>query len=390
MDDRYTTQRLAGFPWLRFEPELEREYRDSFAAMNVTRIRLAGTLALLAVLGFIVLDTVFGSNLESTRSDLLLFGFCVPASVIPLVATYYERLAPYLLRMIQAGVVSVSAGVLLVVVIGRQEQPWFPYEALLLVTVYTYFIAGLMFYQAVACGTALWVAFIVTNWNLQQHSVLLYEAYYLGVANALGWIGLYLLDRQARMQFLLRHELRQQAALDSLTGLLNHRGFNSHLEMAWLQAQRALTSVGLMVVDLDDFKSINDSAGHQFGDQALQHVARVLKSCALRPLDAAGRYGGDELIAMWYGVDGAFVQKLAEELPGRLEGLQSGDQGAPVSVRISGGAVLAWPRPGLTVQEAMKAADDLLYEMKRNSRGKIGFKVLRQLPAEGGQQSAAA
>jgi diguanylate cyclase (GGDEF)-like protein len=388
MDDRYTAQRLSGFPWLRFEPELEREYRDSFAEMNVTRIRLAGTLALLSVFGFIILDTLFGSNLESGRSDLLLFGFCVPATVIPLAATYYERLGPYLLRMIQAGVVSVSAGVLLVVVIGRQEQPWFPYESLLLVTVYTYFIAGLMFYQAVACGTALWVAFVATNWNRQQHSVLLYEAYYLGVANALGWIGLYLLDRQSRMQFLLRHELRQQAALDSLTGLLNHRGFQAHLEMAWLQAQRALTSVGLMLIDLDDFKNINDSAGHQFGDQALQHVARALKGCALRPLDAAGRYGGDELIALWYGVDGPFVQKLAEELPGRLEGLQGSDEGGPVRVRISGGAVLAWPRPGLTVQEAMKAADDLLYEMKRNSRGKIGFKVLRQLPGE--QQSAAA
>src|SRR5688500_354912 len=107
MDDRYTTQRLAGFPWLRFEPELEREYRDSFATMNVTRIRLAGTLALLSVFGFIILDGVFGANLESTGSDLLLFGFCVPATVIPLVATYYDRLRPYLLRMIQAGVVSV-------------------------------------------------------------------------------------------------------------------------------------------------------------------------------------------------------------------------------------------------------------------------------------------
>lgn len=376
-EDRYAAQRDAGFPWLRFAPGLEREYRDSFAGMNVTRIRLAGTVALLSVFGFIFVDTAVGMDLESTASDLLLLAFCVPAAGVPLLATYSEPARPYLLRLIQLGVIGVSAGVLAVIVIGRAQHEWFPYESLLLVTAYTYFVSGLLFYQAMFCGLLLWAAFVVSNWTLQSHGVLLYEAYYLLVANGIGCIGLYLLDRQQRNEFLLRHELRQRAALDSLTGLLNHRAFNAHLETAWLQAQRELRPVGLLLLDLDDFKRINDTAGHLFGDSVLRHVAQALKAAALRPLDAAGRYGGDELIAVWFGVDGHFLTTLAEELPRRIADLPgAGGPGAPVPVTVSGGAVLAWPRPGLTMAQAIKAADEVLYERKRSARGTIGFKVL--------------
>lgn len=388
-DDRYAAQRKAGYPWLRFAPALEREYRHSFADMNATRIRLAGTIALLSVFGFIFVDTVLGMDLESTSSDLLLLAFCVPAAGVPLVATFIDRARPYLLSMIQVGVLGVSAGVLVVIVIGRQEHEWFPYESLMLVVVYTYFVSGLMFYEAMACGMALWAAFVVSNWTLQRPDVLLYEAYYLLVANGVGCLGLYLLDRQQRTEFLLRHELRQLAALDSLTGLLNHRAFNTHLETAWLQAQRGLTSVGIMLIDLDNFKRINDTAGHQFGDAALQRVAQVLKGFALRPLDAAGRYGGDELIAVWYGVDGNFLTGLCEELPRRVAALPAGDAASELPVTISGGAVLAWPRPGLTVAEAVKSADELLYESKRSARGTIGFKVQRPLAGEPAKQNVA-
>jgi diguanylate cyclase (GGDEF)-like protein len=387
-EDRYAAQRETGFPWLRFAPDLEREYRDSFAGMNMTRIRLAGTVALLSVFGFIFVDTVLGMDLESTASDLLLMAFCLPAAGVPLFATYIERARPHLLRLIQLGVIGVSAGVLAVIIVGRTEHEWFPYESLLLVTAYTYFVTGLMLYQAMFCGLLLWAGFVLSNWTLQSHAVLLYEAYYLLVANGVGCIGLYLLDRQQRTEFLLRHELRLRAARDSLTGLLNHRAFNAHLETAWLQAQRELDSIGLLLVDLDDFKRVNDTAGHMFGDGALRQVAQALKACALRPLDAAGRYGGDELIAVWFGVNERFLTSLAEELPRRIAAVQGAGPAAPVTVTISGGAVLAWPRPGLTMAQAIKVADDVLYERKRNARGTIGFKVLGA-PASDREKTAA-
>jgi len=377
-DERYALQRRLGFPWLRFAPDLEAEYRASFNEMNVMRIRIAGTLALASVVGFMLLDQFIGSNLMMQTADLILIGFCAPAAAIPLAATFIDRARPHLLKLIIGGVLTVSAGVLSAVIIGRHTQTWFPYESLLLVTAYIYFVSGLMFYQAMFCGVVLWIGFIVSNWTLQSHAMLLYEGYYLGVANFLGWLGLYLLDHQSRTQFLLHNELHQQAVLDGLTGLMNRRAFTARLETIWKQARRNLCSVGLVLLDLDRFKQINDSCGHPFGDHALEHVANVLKAAALRPLDAAARFGGDEFIAVWYDVDGAWFARLAEELPARIDGLTCGPADKPLKVTVSGGAVLGWPRPDLEPYHAIKVADDLLYEMKRNRPGHVSHVVLRQ------------
>lgn len=386
-DDRYAVQRRAGFPWLRFEHSLEREFRESFVEMSKTRIRIGGSIGLAAVFGFIFVDQVIGMNLEPAYADWLLIAICVPSLAIPLAATFHPKGRTHLLRMIQFGSLGVAGGVLAVILIGRELHAWFPYESLILVTAFIYFISGLMFYQAMFCGMVLWVAFTLTNIGLQDPALLLYESYYLLVANLLGWLGLYLLDWQARESFLMHNELRQQALLDSLTGLMNRRAFTSHLSTAWMQAQRSRTAVGLMLVDLDDFKMINDNCGHQFGDNALRHVAHVLRTTARRPLDAAARYGGDEFIAAWFDVDGAWFAKLAQELPERLHGLQCGRADAPLHVSVSGGAVLAWPRPGFGMADAVKAADDMLYKMKRDDRGRVGFAVLSAPPGE--RQTAA-
>lgn len=386
-DDRYTAQRRAGYPWLRFERELEREYRDSFVEVNKARIRVGGAVGLAAVFGFILVDQFLGMNLEPAYADALLIAICVPSLAIPLAATFHPRGRAHLLWLIQFGSLGVSCGVLTVIVIGRGLHPWFPYESLVLVTFYIYFVSGLMFYQAMVCGVVLWLAFTLTNLPLQDAGVLLYESYYLLVANVLGWLGLYLLDWQARESFLMHNELRQQALLDSLTGLMNRRAFTAHLGMAWLQAQRGRTAVGLMLLDMDEFKRINDTCGHQFGDNALRHVAHVLRMNARRPLDAAARYGGDEFVALWYDVDGAWFAKLAQDLPERLRGLQCGRPDAPMHVTVSGGAVLAWPRPEMTVEDAVKAADEMLYRMKRDHRGTIGFSLLTA-PAGASRQTS--
>jgi diguanylate cyclase (GGDEF)-like protein len=377
-DERYAAQRQAGFPWLRFAPDLEAEYRASYVELNALRIRAAAIVGILAVFGFIFVDHVLGSNLEPAAADWLLVLVTVPALLVPLVATFRPRAGPYVLHFLLGGVALTAISALVAIQLGRVANPWFPYEGLYLTVMFVYFVSGLPFYQALVCGSVLTAAYVVTSLGLRAHEKLLYESYLLLLANALGALGHYMLERQSRLGWLLRHELHQQAALDSLTGLLNRRSFTERLEMAWLQAQRALTSVGLLLIDLDHFKQVNEAGGHPFGDNALQHVARVLKGCGLRPLDAVGRYGGDELIAVWYEVDGTWLQKLAQDLPGRLEGLQGGDPGNPVKVTISGGAVLAWPRPGLSVKEAIKAADDVLFERKRTQRGTIGFRVLRQ------------
>lgn len=375
-DDRYASQRRLGFPWLRFLPDLEEEYRDSYIVLNATRIRASFVIGLLGVLGFIFVDQVLGSNLEPARGDWLLILVTIPALMVPLAATFRPSAGPYLLHFVLLATLAAALSILAAINIGRGANPSFPYEALYVVVMYIYFVSGLTFYQAIFCGLTLSVVFIVTNWSLRDHDALLYEGYFVLLANGVGVIGHYLLERQSRLSFLLHHELEQQAILDSLTGLMNRRAFGTRIETIWRQARRNLSPVGLVLVDLDGFKKVNDRCGHQFGDGALAHVANVLKGCALRPLDVAARYGGDEFIAAWFDVDGGWFAKLAEELPARLAGMECGEPGNALKVTVSGGAVLVWPRPGMEPREAIKAADQLLYDAKRTGGNRIAHRVL--------------
>ena len=92
----------------------------------------------------------------------------------------------------------------------------------------------------------------------------------------------------------LHDQLRRQATVDELTGLANHRRFQEALQHEALRTTRSGRPTGLALVDIDDFKAINDTYGHQFGDGVLQAVAEVVgRSC--RATDVAARYGGDEL-----------------------------------------------------------------------------------------------
>jgi diguanylate cyclase (GGDEF)-like protein len=287
-------------------------------------------------------------------------------------ATFRPLTGARLLTYLQLSSLCVGFSVLAVICMGRAAPgQWFPYDSLLLVTMYIFFVSGLLYYQAIFCGVVLWFAFVVTNWSLQSHPVLVYEVYYLWMANVLAWLGLYILEWQMRDTFLLERELSVHALLDGLTGMLNRRAFRRHLETAWRQAQRERVALGIMLIDLDGFKRINDTGGHPFGDHALQRVGITLKESSNRPLDAVGRYGGDEFIAVWFGVEQQWFEKLAQDLPSRLADLSCGSPDAPVRVSVSGGAVIAWPQFGLTPDDAIRAADQKLYEMKRGARGTI-------------------
>lgn len=377
-DDRYAVQRRLGFPWLRFLPELEHEYRESYVGINATRMRSAAFIGLFGVIGFLILDNTVGSNLLPATGDYVLMLVTLPSAVVPVLLTFRSRSPRYVLPVIFIATMMAALSILEVINIGRAANAWFPYEALFLVVIYIYFVSGLTFYRAIAAGTILMVAFVWTNWPLRAHDKLLYESFYLLLANGVGILGHYLLEMQSRTTFLLYHELEQQAVLDPVTGLMNRRAFNARLETIWRQARRGMKPVGLLIVDLDNFKAINDTCGHQFGDNALAHVATVLRGCAARPLDAAARYGGDEFVAVWYDVDGAWFKRLVEELPERLCAMVCGLDGEQMKITASGGAVLAWPRPDLETRHAFKAADELLYEMKRTSRGRIAHKVLNK------------
>jgi diguanylate cyclase (GGDEF)-like protein len=189
-----------------------------------------------------------------------------------------------------------------------------------------------------------------------------------------------------------RHEaLHRQALTDELTGLANHRRFQDLLSAAVDDYQRTDTPVSLLLLDLDNFKSINDTHGHQTGDMVLRAVAGCLRAHC-RVGDEPARYGGEELAVVVADTDLEHAAELAERLRHAVEQLAlfaPGDVPLPVTVSI-GVATLRETAPTKTALIA--AADAALYEAKLAGKNRVHRATTRVAAGagSGGEGSAAA
>ena len=160
--------------------------------------------------------------------------------------------------------------------------------------------------------------------------------------------------------------MRDLAYHDALTGLPNRILLNDRLDMALLQAQRNKSLVGLLYIDFDHFKQVNDTLGHDIGDQLLQAVGNRLKEC-LRQQDTVARLGGDEFILLLPEISnqedaGKLAQKLLEKIRPTFK-IEEHKLNITLSIGIS-----LYPKDGKDVKSIIKCADQALYSAKNKGR----------------------
>jgi diguanylate cyclase (GGDEF)-like protein len=178
--------------------------------------------------------------------------------------------------------------------------------------------------------------------------------------------------------FALQRE-RLSAVTDPLTRILNRRGLEERLEREVSVAQEQRMPLSVLVIDCDDFKEINDRAGHEFGDALLREVADVLVR-SLPEGAEAGRFGGDEFVVMLPGAGSDAAEALGAQIRTRLaEGLT--DAGYPL--RISAG-ISTYPFDGATPAALVRAGDQALYAAKAGGKDRVAsFRELAPGPATG-------
>jgi diguanylate cyclase (GGDEF)-like protein len=183
-------------------------------------------------------------------------------------------------------------------------------------------------------------------------------------------------ERLSRKSFLETALLAEYGTRDGLSGLMNRTAFDDHLKRVWQQALRDQRTLGLLMIDIDHFKTYNDTYGHQAGDAALRAVAQVLKEFARRPLDTAARYGGEEFAVILYDLPRAAVEDVAERVRAAVERFDH--IGADGAVRrqqtISIGVAMVAPMLNRTPSGAVQLADEGLYEAKRSGRNRVVVK----------------
>lgn len=163
-------------------------------------------------------------------------------------------------------------------------------------------------------------------------------------------------------------QLENIAFQDPLTGVANRRSGESRLQAAMMEFNQVGLSFGIVFLDIDYFKRINDTLGHDIGDQVLRMLAQTLK-VNLRQHDMVSRWGGEEFLLVIRDVDEKHLKKISEKL--RLLVSQAGlkTESEQVSITVSMGATLV--KKGDSLEIITRRADALMYESKQNGRNRV-------------------
>lgn len=186
--------------------------------------------------------------------------------------------------------------------------------------------------------------------------------------NVIGGVELFSdISSQKAMQEKIR-ELEKLALIDSLTGLSNRKHVEGELAARFQEKIRYGLDFGLLFMDIDHFKNINDTYGHNGGDVALKTISATFRASA-RSYDLVGRWGGEEFVGIIRNVDDKILEKVGDRYRLLVENTKVEYPGTSFSLTISIGATLATSED--TPESLLDRADELLYESKRNGRNRV-------------------
>jgi two-component system, cell cycle response regulator len=166
-----------------------------------------------------------------------------------------------------------------------------------------------------------------------------------------------------------REELRFRATHDLLTGISNRGTVMDALRNELSRQVREQKPFGVILVDIDHFKNVNDTYGHLCGDEVLQAVARRMREC-MRPYDTVGRYGGEEFLIIASAADARGTLALAERIRSVLESKPVVTQAGEVRITASLGAAMSTDARGADPQTLLRLADKALYRAKDQGRNR--------------------
>lgn len=366
----------------RFRSRFDDPEREKRFALQQLPLQRRSTLAAVVVmalltLGQIPLSRVAGGPVTSTEAWAL--GIAAVVGLALAVAMSSDRTPSVTLGLISAAAILVPGMAAVVIAAGAEIGA----QTILLVAggvIVVYFSSRLDLLASVATALA-YSGITITAWLLVGGPVQWADVVYTLVATALahfaGIAEARRVHRELRSSFAQREDLRQLSAIDVLTGLANRRAFDERLAAVWRGWVTTGRTPTVLMLDIDHFKKLNDTLGHQAGDVALRMVAEAIRGCLRKGSDhQVARYGGEEFVVLLPAEDHRVAHAIAERIGAAVRG--AGIEKAVISRRstitaygmpltISVG--IASARATMTApQDLVDAADRALYRAKRDGR----------------------
>ncbi|HOT31704.1 MAG TPA: GGDEF domain-containing protein [Petrotogaceae bacterium] len=168
----------------------------------------------------------------------------------------------------------------------------------------------------------------------------------------------------------LSRELERMSNTDGLTGIYNRRFFNEIFHKEWYSAFRGKISIGILMIDIDNFKKYNDTYGHLQGDRCLKLISEIIQKSVKRPRDMLARYGGEEFVVLLAETDIKGCRTVAEEIIKSIEAKDIKNAGSPYfpRVTVSVGIAVTIPDDQDSCEKLLNMADEALYRAKAAGR----------------------
>ena len=224
-------------------------------------------------------------------------------------------------------------------------------------------VSGMTFRYALASASMSSIILLVSGFYIMSDpDIYTMHVFWIFCSFSFGFLGALIFDRSRKAIFMSQQELHHLAVTDELTGAFNRNHLNSVLSQEMARDLRYDKTFGLLIIDIDHFKNINDTFGHAVGDKVLQKVVQVL-SKFIRSNDTLVRWGGEEFVVIAIEVDEKTLNHLCEKLRNKIE---DGSYGSVDKVTVSIGATLF--RKDDTQDALLSRADKALYEAKGKGR----------------------
>ncbi|MCZ6802490.1 MAG: GGDEF domain-containing protein [Proteobacteria bacterium] len=175
-----------------------------------------------------------------------------------------------------------------------------------------------------------------------------------------------------RELFDTNNQLQQSVITDPLTGAKNRLYLDECMNREWYRGMRNKTTMSILLIDIDHFKTLNDTNGHQAGDKCLVEIVKVIKSNLKRATDELCRYGGDEFVVILPDTSATNAMRIAETIRESVEKYNSGlGEEITVDISVSIGCASCIPNDKLTTDEFINFADKALYTAKDAGRNSV-------------------
>jgi diguanylate cyclase (GGDEF)-like protein len=370
----HSRQLKAGFPWLRFDAELEPEFRQAVLDEKLGQIRVNLCLAITIIIAASAMQaTASGRDLNRIPGMIHML-VMIPMLLACLAASFSARRQRIYPPLTLAASIVAGLGVVAIQLIAALGGTSISFTELVLTVIFIYFMGGLIFYHGLAANAVVTLAYLGAGIALRLPGREFgYNAMSILAVNLFCASVVYMHEKTSRTRFLEAALLREMVARDGLTGIQNRRMFDQYIHRAWHQAIRESKHVAVLLIDIDCFKDYNDRYGHQAGDECLRAVALTLSRCARRPLDFVARYGGEEFAVILYDASREYVAEVLTRIQRSIAELNIPHEASRVASRltVSIGAAFILPGSNRTPEGLIQLADEALYIAKEEGRNRV-------------------